>query len=209
MAAWHAWATLASLLLDLFFFFSFGLSSMLSRVVSSLGSSVKGGRVELGVSKSTWNRRYEKLLTLQPFFVLNFSFHVRKTVLTSDILDSLVDIQVTHCCMLKKRGYNPEARCYFFRTEFICSTSWFSTIPKSELISFDSLYNPRRHVCARACDSHRSEISQMNGSVALPVSFHEVRSRHAAELRREEFSSQKLKSVSETWTLIFWQEQIC
>lgn len=44
-------------------------------------------------------------------------------------------------------------------------------------------------MCAAECNLHRSEIGQGNDSMSLPVSFHAVRSRHAAETGREEFSS--------------------
>lgn len=67
-----------------------------------------------------------------------------------------------------------------------------SQIPEPELISFGSFCNPRREVCAAECNLHRSEIGQGNDSMALPVSFHAVRSRHAAETGWEEFSSTQI-----------------
>lgn len=67
MAAWHAWSTLASLALDLSWFF-FVLSTMLSWFFSSLGSSLKDSRMKIDVSKSIQKGMYyEKLVTVQPF----------------------------------------------------------------------------------------------------------------------------------------------
>lgn len=65
-------------------------------------------------------------------------------------------------------------------------------------------------MCAAECNSHRSEIGQRSDSVALPASFHAVRSRHAAETEGEGFSSNlchKLGLKSSGGVSSLWQGQ--
>lgn len=102
-----------------------------------------------------------------------------KAFFTVDTPDSLVDIQVTYCSVLIKQGYNPEVTCCLLGQSSSVPL-YDSQIPEPELISFGFLCNPRREVCAAECNS-QSEIGQRNDSMALPVSFHAVRSRHALE----------------------------
>lgn len=153
---------------------------------------MKGSREELDVNKSSWKQG----VLWKIYFIIfpvpeDVSSSVRKVFLTFDIPDSLVDIQVTDCCVLRKQGYNPEMMCCVLGQS--SSVPLYDPhIPEPELISFGSLCNPRREVCAAECNSHRSEIGLGNDSMALPVSFHVVKSRFAAETGWQEFSSTQI-----------------
>lgn len=108
------------------------------------------------------------------------SSSVRKVFITFDIFGSLVDIQVTHCSVLRKQGYSHEMMCCVLGQSSSVPL-YDSQIPEPELINFGSVCNPRREVYAAECNSHRFEIGQRNDSMALPLSFHAVGSRHAPE----------------------------